>query len=160
MSGLPQLALSVRQPWAWAIVAAGKNIENRSWRRPNPGLMFRGAFAVHASTGMTRAEYEDAADFMATIGVACPPPADLVRGAIVGVARVVDVVRDSDSHWFAGPVGLVLADPQLIEPIPSPGALGFFSWKHVGDDYLQSPAKWMKNYGDAPPPSSQPDMLA
>lgn len=30
-SDLPPLALSIRQPWAWAILCAGKDIENRSW---------------------------------------------------------------------------------------------------------------------------------
>lgn len=32
MLDLPELALSVRQPWAWAIIHAGKDIENRSWQ--------------------------------------------------------------------------------------------------------------------------------
>ena len=36
-------ALTVRQPWAWAIVHAGKRIENRT-RRTN----FRGRFYIHA----------------------------------------------------------------------------------------------------------------
>jgi len=27
---LPSIALSVRQPWAWAIIHAGKPVENRS----------------------------------------------------------------------------------------------------------------------------------
>lgn len=31
-------ALSVRQPWAWAIIFAGKDIENRSWQAVNHGL--------------------------------------------------------------------------------------------------------------------------
>ncbi len=26
----PMLALSIRQPWAWAIIHAGKDVENRS----------------------------------------------------------------------------------------------------------------------------------
>ncbi|WP_409188395.1 hypothetical protein [Bradyrhizobium sp. RDM4] len=27
---LPEFALSVRQPWAWAIIHGGKDVENRS----------------------------------------------------------------------------------------------------------------------------------
>ena len=38
MEGLPDIALSVRQPWTWGIIHAGKPVENRDWRRPNPGL--------------------------------------------------------------------------------------------------------------------------
>jgi hypothetical protein len=44
-------ALSIRQPWAWLILNAGKDIENRDWL-----TRFRGPFLIHASKGMTRAE--------------------------------------------------------------------------------------------------------
>ncbi len=63
--GLPELALSVRQPWAWAIIYASKDIENRSWQAVNHGLRQRGRIAIHASKGMTREEYEDASEFIA-----------------------------------------------------------------------------------------------
>ena len=38
------LALSVRQPWAWAIARGHKVIENRDW-----DTRFRGTLAIHAS---------------------------------------------------------------------------------------------------------------
>ena len=50
-------ALSIRQPWAWLILNAGKDIENRSWY-----TSVRGRVLIHASKGMTLAEYEDAID--------------------------------------------------------------------------------------------------
>lgn len=60
---LPAKALSVRQPWAWAILHAGKDVENRSAAalrhmriEPLSGI------ALHASKGMTRDEYEEAAE--------------------------------------------------------------------------------------------------
>ncbi|TIP17040.1 MAG: hypothetical protein E5X90_17425, partial [Mesorhizobium sp.] len=59
MEDLPTLALSVRQPWAHCLMMGWKPVENRSWRAGNPGLKFRGDFAIHASTGMTREEYAD-----------------------------------------------------------------------------------------------------
>ena len=93
---LPAMALSVRQPWAWAIVHAGKPVENRKWEKGNPGLKFRGPCCIHASKGMTRAEYEEAAKFMASIGVTCPAPADLQRGGIVGITTVADIVTELD----------------------------------------------------------------
>lgn len=52
MSDLPTIALSVRQPWAWAIIYAGKDIENRSWQAVNRGLKQRGRVAIHAAKGM------------------------------------------------------------------------------------------------------------
>jgi hypothetical protein len=37
-------ALSIRQPWVWAIVHAGKDIENRTWWTP-----YRGPVLIHAA---------------------------------------------------------------------------------------------------------------
>ena len=124
MKNLPPLALSVRQPWAWAIIHAGKSIENRSAgmiRHLNPVL---GPRAIHAAKGMTREEYEHARDF---IGVECPAPAKLLRGGIIGSVDVVGVVKQSDSPWFFGPRGLVLRAPKPCEFIPAVGALSGIS---------------------------------
>jgi hypothetical protein len=37
-------ALTIRQPWAWAIAYGGKNVENRSWRAPH----WCKSIAIHA----------------------------------------------------------------------------------------------------------------
>ena len=143
MAIMPRLALSVRQPWAWAIICAGKDIENRSWHAVNHGLRQRGRICIHAAKGMTRDEYEGAADFMARIGVTCPAPADLTRSAIIGSVEVVDVVSESNSPWFCGPRGLVLRNPEACPPIRCIGALGYFEWKHA--DIAPPPlARWMR----------------
>lgn len=144
MSILPELALSVRQPWAWAIIHAGKDIENRSWREPNPGLRFRGPVCIHASTGMTRDEFDDAIediDYASTNVDRMPMAKELVRGGIIGVVDIVDIVRKSDSRWWCGPVGLVLANPRSIDPIPCKGQLGFFRWQQSGQ--IAEPMRWM-----------------
>ncbi|QGZ37233.1 hypothetical protein GH266_05055 [Stappia indica] len=144
---LPDLALSVRQPWAWAIIHAGKDIENRSWQAINRGLLMRGRVCVHAAKGMTRSEYEDAADFMASIGVECPPPAELLRGGIIGVVDVVDVVdvvKQHESPWFFGPRGLVLESARAVPFVPAVGALGYFRWSPGDASIVPAPAKWMR----------------
>lgn len=143
MSGMPRLALSVRQPWAWAIVHAGKDIENRSWQAVNHGLRQRGRICIHASKGMSREEYEDTADFIGGMGIVCPPAADLKRGGIIGTVEVVDVVSESESPWFFGPRGLVLSDPQPCEFIPAIGQLGYFAWSEASAANVPTPAKWM-----------------
>lgn len=149
---IPQKALSIRQPWAWAILYAGKDIENRSWQAMNHGLNQRGKIAIHASGGLGKREYEAANDFMLSIGVTCPPPADLPRGGIVGVVEIVDVVRESDSPWFFGPRGLVLANAQPTDFIPVKGCLGFFNWRdHITAD-VPDPAPWMRPRTKVPPP--------
>jgi hypothetical protein len=142
---LPVFALSVRQPWAWAIIHAGKDMENRSWKRWMKDWKFRGRIAIHASSGMTQDEYTDAAAFMAGcepgLGVRCPPPGELIRGGIIGTVEIVDNVWDSASPWFMGPGALVLAHAQPQLPIAAKGQLGLFQWKPGGE--LRDPAKWM-----------------
>lgn len=119
----------------------------------------RGPVAIHASSGMTRAEYHGAADFMASIGVTCPPPHELVLGAIIGAVEIVDAVKTCNSPWFFGPVGLLLAAPRACPPIPAKGALGFFRWEPGGA--IVPPAKWMlpADHADAPAAIKQGSLL-
>lgn len=151
MNSLPSIALSVRQPWAWAIICAGKDIENRSWQAVNHGLRHRGRIAIHASKGMTREEYEDANDAICKItGRAHIPPArDLLRGGVIGSVEVIDVVSESDSPWFFGPRGLVLRDPAACDLVPCVGALGYFKWVPADASIVPAPARWMFSPSEA-----------
>lgn len=113
---LPERALSVRQPWAWAILN-GKDIENRSRR-----THYRGDVLLHASL-----KYERSA--RPPNGHPWPPHivgADFQIGGIIGVVEIVDCVEESTSPWFAGPFGYVLANPRPLAFMPMMGALGFF----------------------------------
>lgn len=148
----PRFALSVRQPWAWAIIHAGKDIENRSTAAVNHGMTCR-RIAIHASKGMTREEYEEGRDFIndvlfrqGRIG-STPRPDELARGALIGSVSVIDIVKSSDSLWWMGPRGLVLRDAcAWSNPIPCAGALGYFDLgadRHpVGGD-IEQPKPWM-----------------
>lgn len=140
---LPWKALSVRQPWAWAIIYGGKDIENRSWQAVNHGLAVRGRVAIHASATLGKGEYEQAAEFINSLGIPCPPAIDLQRGGVIGSAEVLDVVRESDSPWFFGPRGLVLANPEPCDFWPVKGALGYFHWRERIIDDCPVPARWM-----------------
>ena len=110
-------ALSIRQPWCWLILHAGKDIENRDWQ-----TKFRGRFLLHAGKGMTRDEYEDAPLWIVDL----PDFKDLERGGIVGSVELVDCVSDHDSDWFFGRYGFVLRDPKPLPFTPYRGQLGFF----------------------------------
>lgn len=143
-------ALSLRQPWAWAILNAGKDVENRTWKTP-----FRGDFLIHAAKRINPAEYDLAIGWMLGRHVALAPPSrsghplavgvamqypDLPsvpeldafpRGAIVGRARLVDVVapsqRSSRTWHMEDQHGFVLTRVQAFDtPIPLVGMLGFF----------------------------------
>jgi hypothetical protein len=104
-----------------------KDIENRDWERA-----YRGRVLIHASKGMTKAEYEDCFDLcvqlkMEGITVQLPPMDDLERGGIVGEATITDCVTRSTSPWFFGDYGFVLKDAKPLPFVPTKGALGFFN---------------------------------
>lgn len=142
---LPDLALSVRQPWAWAIIHGGKVIENRTVGSIRAGKMDLRRIAIHAASGMRKAEYDWAVWRMDQDRVQVPHPAVLPRGAIIGAVDVVDIVTESDSPWFGGPCGLVLENPAACDPIPCTGALGYFRW--TPGQNLAATSKWMRTYG-------------
>ena len=143
-------ALSIRQPWAWAILHAGKDVENRDWGDYYPALHQAhrlvedaftedgGEFLIHASKGMTKDEYEDCLDLMHAIsrkkpfpdGLTLPAFGDLPRGGVVGSAQLYDVVTESASLWFSGRIGLVLRNPKPLPFRPCKGSLGFFEPEH------------------------------
>jgi hypothetical protein len=147
LEAFPILALSVRQPWAWAIIHAGKDVENRS--RAAERWACTGRVAIHAAKGMTQAEYYEAASFMASIGVTCPPPAELVRGAVIGAVTIRAISGDDwGSPWAFGPCHLHLEKPEPIDPIPARGALGLFGWTPSPDPRAEpdEPAIWMRKW--------------
>ena len=119
-------ALSVRAPWWWAILH-GKDIENRDWP-----TRFRGRVLIHASKWWSYREVvEDARDIYELIP-SIVQEGDMRNfkpygGHIVGSVEIVDCVNRSNSPWFFGSYGFVLARPvTFAEPIPFKGALGFF----------------------------------
>lgn len=122
-------ALSIRQPWANLILFAGKDIENRSWH-----TRFRGPVLIHAAKGMTQDEWSSALEFgreaMAKTLRKYSGPSrtfkTIERGGIVGVAEIVDCVSESNSPWFIGDYGFVLANVRPVEFFPCKGSLGFF----------------------------------
>ncbi|WP_176083149.1 ASCH domain-containing protein [Martelella sp. HB161492] len=131
MTPLPELAISIRQPWTHCIMELGKDIENRNWK-----TNFRGRICIHAALGMTRDEHADCLATVAAINrlfpdrvMTVPTRANLQRGGIIGTVEIVDCVSDSDSPWFFGKYGFVLRDPQPVPFIPARGALGLFKWQ-------------------------------
>lgn len=127
MSDLPNIALSIRQPWAWLITAGHKDIENRTW-----ATKFRGPVLIHAGKGMTRVEYDNCDWTSRDLGVCLPHFLALQRGGIVGMAEIVDCVESSDSPWFTGPYGFVIRNARPLPFQPCKGALNFFEPKGLG----------------------------
>jgi hypothetical protein len=130
MDDLPLLALSIRQPWAHAIVQGWKPVENRAWH-----TKMRGPICIHASRyhkASWQNDITDYIDLLAERGIEAPIPdaEDLAFGAIIGTAEIDDCVTDHPSQWFVGPNAMVLANARPLDrPIPIVGMLGFFEWR-------------------------------
>lgn len=130
--------LTVRQPWAWAIIHGGKDVENRS---RNIAGNYRGAVAIHVALADAESAPEELwvrhADWYRDRSP--KPRAEVTwrqmdRGHVIGVVDLVDVHHwsecldgvfgcspwaQSDSHH------LILANPRpLAEPIQIKGGLG------------------------------------
>jgi len=129
-------ALSIRAPWWWFILYAGKNIENRDW-----STNFRGTVYVHASKWFKLQDVGEDSETAVRIaheqGIAKAGSGYTFRelkdagGCIVGTVDIVGCVSQSDSPWFFGKYGFVLENPVAFKtPIPIKGALGLFE---VGD---------------------------
>lgn len=130
MINLPERAISVRQPWAWLIVYAGKNIENRTWISN-----FRGPVCIHAAKGHKRSDWDLFHEWAASkpglkvYGKIMKPSDHMMTGGIIGIANVTDCVLHHPSDWFMGPVGYVLENVKPVDFIPVAGALSFFDWR-------------------------------
>lgn len=89
----PLLALTVHQPWAWALAGAWKVVENREW--PPPASLFGRHLAIHAGLRYDEAAARELAQAASILGLPRPPPParELARGAIVAVARIAGAVQ-------------------------------------------------------------------
>lgn len=134
-------AISVRQPWTWAIIHGGKDVENRTRRDPWRKALGERIW-VHAARTV---EYDD---FDLVRQISGQEPIDPERreiplGVLIGSVVLRDVhhatqcafrseSRDLCSPWAQPDQWhLVLRDPiALPEPIAWRGALGLFevSW--------------------------------
>jgi hypothetical protein len=133
-------ALSIRQPWAWLMIRPDiidaeervrlyetqeiKDIENRMWRSNNPGLEYRGEFLIH--TGL-HLDGEFTSHGLPDIAKSIPDKDSLQRGGIVGIAEIIDVVKENPSPWFFGRYGFVIRNARPVEFRPCVGRLGFFT---------------------------------
>lgn len=130
-------ALTVKQPWAWAIIHAGKDVENRT---RNVAGRYRGPLLIHASLTDDTAGWCDPLIVEAVKGEA---RRGLFRGAIIGIVDLIDAHQANHGHrlidgccnspwaeqWAAA--HLVLANPRPFRPIFCRGALGL--WKPLPD---------------------------
>lgn len=140
-------ALTIRQPWAWAIMTGLKPLENRS--RP---FHHRGPLLIHSGLAEETDMVEDmlaiaarqTGTSLALLRNAYSQQAH--RGAILGAVTVKGCVTWHVSEWFFGPHALVLERPRKARyPVHCRGQLGL--WQVPADvkaaldipDYVEKP---------------------
>ena len=130
-------ALTIKQPWAWAITDSTKRVENRTWKPPYGTVGQR--IAIHTSATISQADMILCRQISP---VPLPDTSDLLAGYIVattilrayivvdGSGGVIEQTRYAENYnphadpWFFGPVGWLLEDViKLPNPIPCRGKL-------------------------------------
>jgi len=83
--------LSVKQPWAWCIFNAGKDVENRTWE-----TIYRGELYIHASKKFDWGAYTSMIERSNNI----PQNMKLFEtGGIIGKVDLVSCVYNHESNW-------------------------------------------------------------
>lgn len=139
-------ALTIQQPWIWAIEHAGKRIENRTCYPPR-FILEGDAFALHAGKTFN----EDGFTGLREENIMVPDSEPLPLGCVCGIAKVkppilkalyddghnvIQVIEcgsqnriqlGSQAKWFVGPYGWPLTELEwLMDPIPCRGNQGFW----------------------------------
>jgi hypothetical protein len=135
-------ALSIHQPWAWAILHAGKRVENRTWQ-----THYRGPLLIHASKSRASHAALNNALWQSFCGQPLPAWTSLTTGALLGIVELVECLHLDQWHtarrrgdllaalwdeamlspWAEGPWCWVLAKPRVFaEPVPWRGSQGLF----------------------------------
>ncbi len=125
------MALSIRPAWAWTIIYAGKDVENRSRR-----CHYRGRFLVHASLELMPEDFDRALQALAAAGedAIMPRPDEFAAGGFVGSVEIVDVAERCDSVWYRpGTFAWLLRNPRPMPFIPYTGRR---NWFHVPDELI------------------------
>ncbi len=114
--------LAVQQPFAWAICANVKDIENRSWQTKHRGTI---VIVASGNTSRIKAYQRDAKPLKLSAE-------HLTVGAAIGIADIVGIQPLNPSleanPWAFGPYCWQLANGRLFrEPIPCKGKLNLYT---------------------------------
>jgi len=128
----PVWAISVRQPWAWAIAEGGKNIENRVWRSFVSGWAFLHV-AKFDTAGYWEAMKERILRTSPRLEMIYPHRNMLKRGGVIGAIKVSPSIHNSsqsDNPWaFLNEWGIPISEFRRLPFLPCKGQLRWFKPK-------------------------------
>lgn len=114
-------ALSIRQPWASAILL-GKDVENRSRR-----FHHRGPLLIHATARPDMEAWQDPR--ILSLGLSRNELRELPLGKLIGLVNIVDCVREHPSRWAEPDSWKLVIEPLTVwtfPPVPYRGQLSPF----------------------------------
>ncbi len=123
----PTHALTLKPIWAWAVLNAGKRIENRTWYTKHRGPLY-----IHAGCArVTPGDRESLARRLAAVGAEYPDEEAFPRGALVAEVTLADCIQLAPAGlgvWGApGCWHWLLKDVRpLARPISMPGKLSLW----------------------------------
>jgi hypothetical protein len=112
------LALTLKHPWVWAILHAGKRVENRKWGLP-PEYLNRWILLHGGKSPLGPARWEALRDYHSICNHQIITPSRLdatILPGIRGAFKVSEVINKASAHpmvespWFHGPRGWVLSE--------------------------------------------------
>jgi activating signal cointegrator 1 len=126
-------ALSVHQPWPGLIAAGLKTLEIRSWT-----VKYRGPIVIHATRRQPGTETRLILDRGYVTQADLDDPLCKLHGRLVCLVELVDCRRfsreDDDAarcDWRPDMWAWVLAEPQLVVPVPMRGRQGLWNVARV-----------------------------
>lgn len=117
-------AISIKQPWAWAIFH-GKPVENRIW--PS---RYIGPLLIHSSKTFDHDGYFWLLDNRHLLTADIPARDNFKIGGIIGRVLMVDCVSYHPSPFFFGPWGHVYEKPEELIFYPCRGQLLIFDMEY------------------------------
>jgi len=120
--------LTVRQPWASAIMQLKKDVENRVWT-----TNYRGIIYIHA--GYYKPTELDFAELLKIVSPSEISNINWITGAILGHVTLTNIIRNSQSKWaLPNQYHWLLSEPILLDkPIYCKGQLGLWNFSLPSD---------------------------
>ena len=131
---IPGRAISLRQPYAWAVAHGHMPIIQRArWNPSDQDRHYTGDIAIHASHTLSQNDYIDGRAFLKSLGVDCPAADQLKLGGIIGAVEITGKTFGTAEHseWMGhAPWAYTIDKPRVCLLCLSKGNPRIFKWTY------------------------------